>query len=340
MTALAMMALTPREARAQAARRWRPGRDQWRAWHCFLHAPEAQEQLLRETIAPIAGVWQAGGEVEWFFLRYWENGPHLRLRARGLDDGGFVALGETLRSAAARLADGLGPQPERFPAAMRVDGAHSDPASLPWFPAGTVAEIDYEPEVRRYGGRHGLAVSEHWFGASSALALAVIGKTAGEPRLRQSIALRLTVGAIASVAKDEAEFADFLRIMAANWGGYVGDAAAAREAALQAYAPLRPELGAMIRQALQGGAAAAPSPIVSAWRGTVENYVAELLDLADSHLLVDPATGVAVAGAAAARHAIQNILFSQLHMTNNRLGIMPQQEFQFATVLLDAVERS
>lgn len=339
MSAVAQLTPSARDARAQAARRWQPARDQWRAWHCFLHAPEAQEALLCGTLAPIARGWQAGGGVEWFFMRYWENGPHVRLRVRGLDAEAFEALGDTLRSATAALVAALPPQTEAFPPSMRFDSAHADPAALPWFPAGTVAEIDYEPEVRRYGGRHGLAVSEHWFGASSALSLAVTGKTLGEPRLRQSIALRLTVAAIGAVVADAGEFGDFLRIMAANWAGYVPDAAAAREAARQAYAPLLGELGAMVRQALDAAPAAAPAaPVVAAWRAMVSDYADELRDLADAGLLADPATGVATTDPAAARRAIQNIVFSQVHMANNRLGILPQQEFQFATVLLDAVE--
>ena len=50
-------------------------------------------------------------------------------------------------------------------------------------------------------------------------------------------------------------------------------------------------------------------------------------------LLDAPLTGVPAGDQAEIEAALQNIMLSQIHMMNNRLGIVPQQEFYFAVVL-------
>ena len=319
-----------RTARHSAAKAWQPGLQDWRAWHVFLHSSDALEQLLTDVVMPVFRDTERSCDA--FFIRYWENGPHIRLRVRGIDDQAFAKLGTALSERAQVLAEGLGPAPNRFSSEMRFDGWHSDPATLPWFPAASTIEISYEPETRRYGGRHGLAASEALFGASSMLALAIIEKTPLMPARRQSIALALTTAAIGTVVADVGEARGFLEIMKANWSGFASDPDAASRAD-RAFEDNRHEI-----EALAGLLLGKQNPyaggVAGHWHAACANYVDEIRDLAQDGLLIHPATGIAPSDDGELQLAVQNLMFSQVHMMNNRLGILPQQEFQFANMLL------
>lgn len=328
---------SPRAARLAAARAWRPAPSDWRAWHIFLHRTDALETLLIDAVRPELKRLSGRPGFQSFFIRYWENGPHVRLRVRGLGEAEFAALGTRLRAGAEAIAGTLDPAPGRFPDQARFDGWHADPAALPWFPAGTVAEIDYEPEWRRYGGRHGLAVHESLFQASSALALAVIAATRDAAEVRWSLALALTASAIGAVCDGPESVHRFLARMRANWSAFTdnaGDVEAQAAAALRSHGASLAELA----RAAVGGAPAGPSEPVRRWHAAVRDHAEELRELAALGLLVSPLTGAAPGDAGQLEAALHGMFVSQVHMMNNRLGLSPQQEFQFAAMLLAALE--
>lgn len=192
----------------------------WRAWHIFLMDRVIADRFLTEIIAPeVAALHDAGRISNWFFIRYWENGPHLRLRLEGIDDADFAALGGRLREAARAAVAGAAEVAGQYHASMRFDGWHADPSALPWFEQGAVHEILYEPEYRRYGGTQGLAVAEAMFNLSSKFALKVVAATGDAWAKREALALRFTAATIMAVARDEDDILQFLQRMAARgWG--------------------------------------------------------------------------------------------------------------------------
>ncbi len=106
-------------------------------------SPMAGEAVLLDLLAPLARrLEDERAIVRWFYIRYWDPDPHVRLRLRGAP--------EVLR---ARV----------LPAILaELDGAHAE---------GLVArtQIDtYEPEVIRYGGPAALDACEELFAHDSA----------------------------------------------------------------------------------------------------------------------------------------------------------------------------
>jgi thiopeptide-type bacteriocin biosynthesis protein len=326
-----------RDERLRAARAWRPSRQDWRAWHVFLHESGALESLLVDAVLPEFRALGERPDVQAFYIRYWENGSHIRVRVRGLEDASFLALGDRLRTQAAAIARDLGPAPDRYPEGMQFDGWHSDPAGLAWFSPGSVVEIIYEPEARRYGGRHGLVVNEQIFIASSALALAIVEKTRDAPGRRQRIALGLTAAAIGVVAEDRDALTTFLTAMSGHWANFSGDLKVAREAAQQGFNAAQDELVAMVHQMLNRQPGDSRNPLLDRWAAMLAEYFDELRELAGLGLLIHPLTGVPPDQQKDREHALQNIMLSQIHMMNNRLGIFPWEEFQFANMLLAAL---
>jgi hypothetical protein len=289
--------------------------------------------MLVEGVHP--EVHSLGDSVDFFFLRYWENGPHIRARFRGLSDEQFAFLGQRLRRVAESIAAETPTVPDQPPAIFIGNGQYQ-PGAIRFAPGKTV-EIPYEPEYRRYGGRHGLAINEHLFDASSRLALAIIEKTIGDPERRATIALALTATAIGYVASDSDGFAAFLNAMKDQWRSFMSDLPAGEEQARHAFSSAPDSIRAMIPIAGAGGSASQLSPLTDRWRRILGPHFSELRGLAAEGLLVHPLTGIPVEDSGELELALQNIMLSQIHMLNNRLGIMPQQEFVFASTLAMAL---
>ena len=57
----------------------------WSSWHLHLAttARSAHDRVLTDVIGPTIGELAPG--TPWFFIRYWQAGPHLRLRMRDVD---------------------------------------------------------------------------------------------------------------------------------------------------------------------------------------------------------------------------------------------------------------
>src|ERR1700694_2861123 len=226
------MAMSQLDDLASAARAWRPSPEDWRAWHIFFQSHDSLDRMLVEGLLPEAR--NLGSDVEFFFLRYWENGPHVRARFRGLDDERFLALGDRLRISAESIVATTPPVLEPAPITHPTENWQNNPRMKRFAPGKTV-EIMYKPEFRRYGGRHGLQINEHLFDASSRLSLLIIEKTMAAPERRKSIALTLTATAIAPVLADRHQWAEFLEGMKEHWRSFISDPTASEEQAQRSF---------------------------------------------------------------------------------------------------------
>ncbi|MBW5484274.1 thiopeptide-type bacteriocin biosynthesis protein, partial [Streptomyces bambusae] len=122
----------------------------WHSLHVYLHSgTEETDRFLTEDVAPLLDGAVARGEAaDWFFIRYGEGGPHVRVRVRDPAPATAAALpGALARAAAARPAlPGSGPWPSE----------HAE-----------VRDVPYLPETERYGGPLALPVAEEVFAAST-----------------------------------------------------------------------------------------------------------------------------------------------------------------------------
>jgi thiopeptide-type bacteriocin biosynthesis protein len=104
---------------------------------------------LREVIGPcVREAISAGAADRWFFIRYSDPAPHLRLRLHG--------DAETLQRAV-------------WPALQKAIG--------PWLDEGRIWRVvldTYEREVERYGGAEGIVLAERLFHADSEAVLEIV----------------------------------------------------------------------------------------------------------------------------------------------------------------------
>ncbi|MEU9164145.1 thiopeptide-type bacteriocin biosynthesis protein [Streptomyces sp. NPDC048424] len=263
----------------------------WQSHHLFLHSTtEDTDRFLVRDAAPLLDRLVAAGEADdWFFIRYGEDGPHVRIRVRTT-----ARLPE--------LPDLLAHKARQVPA---VPG--------PWTSRhGEVRAVPYVPETRRYGGPRALPVAEAVFGASTRTALDVLRAlpAAGTAASRITAAADLAHTTAYALGMDRLAAARWLRAHAAGWRWVTEvpllPAAAIHTRVNTVHAAQRTTLGARaadLRDRLREGTAA---PWPAHWAEHVREADARLDGLGER-------TRAAVWG-------------SQLHMLFNRLGVSPDEE--------------
>lgn len=189
--------------------------DTWLSIHLFYNEP--WEDFLQKAIEPYVNTAiQTGIAQQYFFVRYWEKGPHIRLRLKGE----LEMLNSILKP---NLEEHFNNYIESKPS-RRVEPNYPPNFSedLKWLPNNTLDYSDYEPEFGRYGGPIGLALSEKQFMISSQTVLEFIkqkGKTwSYDDGMGTAIKMHLTFIHAAGLNIDQAiSFFDFY---GKNWLPY------------------------------------------------------------------------------------------------------------------------
>lgn len=273
--------------------------DTWHSHHLFLHSgTEDTDAFLTGWLAPhLDGLVASGQAAQWFFIRYGEDGPHLRVRVRGLGPGAAADLpGALARAAKEQPAVADGPWPSHH---------------------GEIRAVEYVPETGRYGGPRALPTAEEVFVVSSRLAVEALRTLRGGPggAARLTIAADLAHATAYALGMDRLAATRWLRRHASGWR-WVTEVALLPGAAVHSrvhtvYAAQRTALRRRARslgEALRDGSG---EPWLLEWVRCVRE--------ADERLRTE-------LGAGAADTVLPWVWASQLHMLFNRLGVTPDEE--------------
>lgn len=299
----------------------------WSAVHVHYHQP--QDNLLADGIAP-AVVAARSHASRWFFLRYWERGPHIRLRFR-YDDGNGEAALQSVRAALeayiARHPSTSSLSPERLAAVLlglaRLEG--TDGTAIP-IADNTVVAWPYEPEGAKYGGPLGIDVAEELFERSSDAVIETLRAVRAGEASRPGIAFAMMLAAARAGSRNEIDSADFLATYCRFWSRYVGEdgrSAWGRSLAEKERA-LLPHAAEVLAGTTNDGSAGAAA--LERWRDAV-GHALERLDAQAGRILPAVTIGAPWATAAERRDIV---LLNYLHTHNNRLGVLPAQEAYLA----------
>jgi thiopeptide-type bacteriocin biosynthesis protein len=173
-----------------AALRLRPPLASWSAEHVFVSPGAMSDAFLIDVAAPFLK--QLEGAGDWFFIRYGEGGPHLRIRVRVEHD-----------DVAARIRRHW----------CEAAPAYVDTDDVP----GDVRRIAYEPEIARYGGPQAMPLSERVFCRSTALSLGIIAATPGDMERRIGQAIAIIIASSRSLSNDPVDIRRILADHAAGW---------------------------------------------------------------------------------------------------------------------------
>jgi thiopeptide-type bacteriocin biosynthesis protein len=283
----------------------------WASFHLFRSDP--LDDFIRSAVAPF--VTEVLGEElasAFFFIRYWEGGPHIRLRLR------TTSPSRLARRVHAYFDDYFKRHPSsRLPEATTIAN-------------DSIREIRYEPEMFRYGGPNCIAISECQFEASSRAVLGAMAERewSYESAIGTAIQLHIIFARAMGFTLEAAAafFAEVAERFAASPGWLPVALTLDRAFALfaESYASQRDRLVALHQQvwwAMEHG-----QEFEQEWanRWTLDNIdVARRLRRARGRNIAEPWTND--------EHAIMH---SYVHMTNNRLGVLNRDEAYLGYVLM------
>jgi thiopeptide-type bacteriocin biosynthesis protein len=311
----------------------------WLAFHVFYHGD--QDALLWRCVRPLIHELRSGGRIsDYFFLRYWNGGPHVRLRVKaGLDP---TSTRETIRSAVVRfLADAPGgtaiTADQYEPKAKLRGSARGSPVEdeqvEPLRPPDTIDEREYVYEAVRYGnGQAAREATEHHFRFSSDLAMFILGQTLNDMDARLTVALSLTAETARGLGLDTVTTAKTFREASELLNRAFPDARPGHTDPFAARgfpdpAILRPQVAPIVGQIFRGDSSRAGGAelerVLAAWREnlrqTSEAIAASAPHVADS-----------------TRYRL--VAIDYMHMLNNRLGVPVDQECFAYKLVADALE--
>lgn len=163
----------------------------WVALHIFYSSNS--NPLLEECVQPLIDALREEGLIDgWFFIRYWMEGPHLRLRLHPRDPQDRAVVLARARHAAETF---IKTRPSLYKSDPTVLGTlykdmflmeyseadweakYGTDGAMPMQESNTVAEYPYEPEFVKYGGPHGVRLAEQHFEQSSDTVLRLVATT-------------------------------------------------------------------------------------------------------------------------------------------------------------------
>lgn len=275
--------------------------NEWHSLHIFVRTNELQDALIIYLHQEIQKLKKENNVNKWFFIRYWEGGPHVRFRYQGhYDESKMIKNITAFLKQKNEQEVSISRQQYYENINISAEGFTSID-ELPWFKQGEVVSIPYEPEILRYGGDKNIILSEQVFDLSSEITTQIILYT----RQNFSLRLLLSVYVVKNLIKKmpdklfpEGKF-EFLQFCLKSW---------------EEFEPgnIQFDLNKMF------------SFMVSK-KEQLEKVSKNILEQNDSLNQIVNLTERIQEGLYDSTH-IASIIFSQLHMTFNRLGIYPKLE--------------
>ncbi|NEA35996.1 thiopeptide-type bacteriocin biosynthesis protein [Streptomyces sp. SID13031] len=331
--------------------------DDWVALHVF-YASDANP-ILVEAVRPLVAELRRDELIDrWFFIKYWMEGPHLRVRLKPAAPekkeevrARAVAAIEAFLARRPALYDtdieGLGDiykkmyvaeyGEERFVEEYGVDGV------MPFRPNNSVALMPYEQEFDRYGGPVGMELGEWHFEASSDLVAKLLATSNTHVRpVLLGLATQLSLlTAYSFLETDEAVRRFFQRYRGFWETSYQEPSDDYHDSFDKSFELTRASLTERvdrIRTISAGDAGQQLSGIERTWLTHCRELRARV-DAEAGQLLFPSRTGGSGREPIADTEARAAVLLSSyIHMTNNRLGVAILDEIYLSYLIERALE--
>ncbi|MEV8229696.1 thiopeptide-type bacteriocin biosynthesis protein [Streptomyces sp. NPDC079167] len=192
----------------------------WSPLHLYLPM-SLQPGFLRDVIRPV--VHEAGVRDRFWYLRYWQGGPHIRFRLHDVPEQVVESVRGRLTAAmpaldAEQRAE-YAQQSSHQPGLAALEGAEPEEVRA----AGTVESAVYSPESAKYGGVTGLRIAEELFRSTSDAALDILAGLSDRQLASSPTghALRVMAMSLKGSGLDMAQSQDFLGRYEDDWRSWV-----------------------------------------------------------------------------------------------------------------------
>lgn len=313
--------------------------NEWQSLHVFLIDTEKQNQFLIKCIYPkIQKLLSEHKISQWFFMKYWEGGPHLRLRVKAISTENLVALQQQLSTEISDYCSNETFSKEDFYRDNKFDGNAVNTEELPWYEEGSIEQIAYEPELERYGGSHGMKVSEQLFHASSEFAVGILQESSMSITDKINLGFDLLLIGYVYLSPANTSLSalmTFFEQYAKFYARFIDDSSIV-ERKLNTYATENAEL---LEQKLTK---VLSRNYTNKWFSNIalDTWLTELsvansqwLQLIEEDKLITPYFNQLPKTKKMSEITISSLASSHLHMLNNRLSIVPPFEFQAALLV-------
>lgn len=276
-------------------------KDRWESIHVFIRTNDLQEQLITFLGQTFEELKSENKINKWFFIRYWEGSPHIRVRFSGNCDRKIVQkkIQNFLKNHKEQSVD-LDREIYYSKINFKAEGFKKE-SDLPWYAQGSIIPIEYKPEYERYGGTELMSLNETIFNISSNVAVNLLNYTKNNFSLRFILSIFMTKSLIQKLPNDF--FPEGKLTFLSN--------------CLSAWEKIEPD-NIKFDQV-------STFSIMLNKSDTFEKTATKIFSQDDSEEKIIKAL-VEIGSKLRKSEEISSIIFSQLHMTFNRLGIYPQLE--------------
>ena len=319
----------------------------WISLHVF-YAANANPVLVQCVKPLVADLQERGLLSKWFFIRYWLEGPHIRLRLLPSDE---TRADEVRKIAEDAIRAFLVRRPALYEEDRNSskdmyknmylaeytqeswDETYGPDGAMPFRDNNSVAAIAYDRELERYGGEAGMELAESHFQRSSELVLTLLETTNVHVRtVLLGQAAQLTMSLCFAFLRDEEAVATFLTRYRRMWEvSYQESSDDQHDKFDRSYERMRERLVGRVRHsrdAARDAPSAAPTPLEQTWLRHCVDLRETVLSLAgDGKLSFRDGTKPEP------QDALAIVLSSYVHMTNNRLGVSILDEIYLSYVL-------
>ncbi|MDT0716827.1 thiopeptide-type bacteriocin biosynthesis protein [Staphylococcus chromogenes] len=273
----------------------------WKSYHIFIHDYTYHDIFVKDYLSNLL---HSENIDNYFFIRYWQGGPHIRLRMKISDaDKMKDLLVEEVKNFKEIYTTSITLNPDDFYQKQNFYGENIESEDLYWYKDLTVIEIPYIPEYNRYGGKEYISYSEKIFKESSKVVLCVLEK---QPKLNKKILYSVLINKLLLNLLPNEKQEIIMKEYSVFWNNY-NDISIKSE-------KLKEFINALI-------SFYKISCIFNEKEIEIINkYLNEFILLKKKNEKV-----------------LEYVLFSHIHMFNNRLGIPPYLESTIADIILSMI---
>jgi hypothetical protein len=332
---------------------------EWIALHIFYSADTTP--VIVEAVHPLVKwLYQDGLISGWFFIRYWQEGPHIRLR---LKPSAPAAREEVTTRAVNAVQDFLKRRPAFFEISADAESRTRDykkmyvieygearwnteygvDGRMPIRPNNSIALLPYEPEYERYGGHAGVRIAEWHFEQSSDMVALLLARSNTHVR---TVLLGLTAQLMLMTAYTflggDAEVHRFFQRYRTIWEKSYGDITGRYSLFDKNFELTRDSFAQRLNRIQELANAedlTKSSRIERAWLAHCRELRDRVRAAANRSelLLLDGDTGVPAP--VSASNGLEAVLLSSyIHMTSNRLGALISDEVYLSYLIERVLE--
>ncbi|MFF5250047.1 lantibiotic dehydratase C-terminal domain-containing protein [Streptosporangium sp. NPDC000095] len=343
--------------------RARPARSpgEWQALHIFYSANS--QPILTDCVAPLVRDLRDRGLLErYFFINYWMEGPHVRLRLKPATEAATPAV----RAAAeAAVQEFLSSRPALYEFDQDMLKAQEDLFIMEYpdenerrrmYPDGripvqgnnTFHYRPYHPEYDRYGGPVGIPLAERHFEFSSDLVIKLLQTANVHVRpVLLGLAAQLMMISVSTFMRDTRQMARFLERYHDYWNSSFGldywssttriveDSTASYRVCYDSMKDVLTTRFMDTHNSIQRGEPDRLTGFRAMWARHWETLREQVLELGTAGKLTFVKAGTSRAPKVISDPEIllPHLLASYIHMTNNRLGLPIADEAYLAYIL-------